>query len=64
VTHGKFFNSLTVTTFRPIFLTPGGRVVGTTHCEPGDDPIRVDAKPGYAVGAVTIKAGLASMGCR
>jgi hypothetical protein len=58
VTYGKFGNNPTVTTFRPIFLTRTGRVMGTTHGIPGEGLIRVQAKPGYAVGAVTIKAGL------
>jgi hypothetical protein len=58
LTYGKFRDSPTVTTFRPIFLTRTGRVLGTTHGNPGEDLIRVEAKPGYAVGAVTIKAGL------
>jgi hypothetical protein len=58
VTHGKFGPNPTVTTFRPIFLTRTGRVTGTTHGIPGEHLIRVEAKPGYAVGAVTIKAGL------
>ncbi|HWY86599.1 MAG TPA: hypothetical protein VNX28_07740, partial [Gemmataceae bacterium] len=31
VTYGKFGRSLTVNTFRPIFLTPTGRALGTTH---------------------------------
>ncbi|HEV3262058.1 MAG TPA: hypothetical protein VG013_34725 [Gemmataceae bacterium] len=58
VTYGKFGNSSTVTTVRPIFLTRVGRVMGTTHGVPGEGVIRVEAKPGYAVGGVTIKAGL------
>jgi formylglycine-generating enzyme required for sulfatase activity/tRNA A-37 threonylcarbamoyl transferase component Bud32 len=58
VTYGKFGSSRTITTFRPIFLTRTGRVTGTTHGIPGEGLIRVEAKPGYAVGAVTIKAGL------
>jgi hypothetical protein len=58
VTYGKFGDSPTVTTFRPIFLTRTGRVEGTTHGIPGEGLIRVEAKQGYAVGAVTIKAGL------
>jgi len=58
VTYGKFGDSPTVTTFRPIFLTQKGRITGTTHGNPGERLIRVEAKPGYAVGALTIKAGL------
>jgi hypothetical protein len=58
VTYGKFGNSPTVKTVRPIFMTSEGRMEGTTHGIPGEGRIRVEAKPGYAVGAVTIKAGL------
>jgi hypothetical protein len=57
-TCGKFGPNPTVTTFRPIFLTAAGRVLGATHGAPGLGHFQVIAKPGYAVGAVTIKAGL------
>jgi hypothetical protein len=58
VTYGKFGASRTVKTVRPIFQTPDGRVAGTTRGVPGEDLVRVVARPGFAVGAVTIKAGL------
>jgi hypothetical protein len=58
VTYGRFGGNPTVATIRPIFLTRRGRLLGTTHGRPGEGVIRVEAKPGYAVGAVTIKAGL------
>jgi hypothetical protein len=58
VTYGRFGANPTVKTIRPIFRTAAGRVVGKTHGVPGQGVIRVEAKPGYAVGAVTIKAGL------
>ena len=58
VTYGRFGTNPTVTTFRPIFLSADGRKDGATHGIPGEGLIRVEAKPGYAVGAVTIKAGL------
>jgi hypothetical protein len=58
VTYGKFGDSSTIMTVRPIFRSAGGRVVGTTHGVPCGAVIRVEAKPGFAVGAVTIKAGL------
>jgi hypothetical protein len=58
VTYGKFGDSRTVMTVRPIFLTASGRVRGVTHGVPGEGLVRVEARPGYAVGAVTIKAGL------
>jgi hypothetical protein len=57
VTYGKFGTSRTVKTVRPIFQTADGRVAGTTRGVPGEDVVRVVAKSGYAVGAVTIKAG-------
>ena len=46
-----------VMTFRPIFLTAFGRVMGKTHGAAGQGITRVEAKYGYAVGAVTIKPG-------
>jgi hypothetical protein len=58
VTYGRFANNPTVTTVRPIFLTRDGRLMGTTHGLSGEGRVRVEAKRGYAVGAVTIKAGL------
>jgi len=58
VTYSHFGSSLTVQTVRPIFLARTGRVSGTTHGIPGERLVRVEAKPGYAVGGVTIKAGL------
>jgi hypothetical protein len=58
VTQGRFGANLTIKTVRPIFMTPSGRKLGKTHGVPGEGVIRVEAKPGYAVGAVTIKAGL------
>jgi hypothetical protein len=57
ITYGRSGNSPTVTTVRPIFLTRDGRLLGMTRGVPGDGLVRVEAKPGYAVGAVTIKAG-------
>lgn len=57
VTYGNFGGNPTVTTVRPIFSTMAGRLLGATHGNPGEGVIRVEAKPGYAVGAVTIKAG-------
>jgi hypothetical protein len=57
VTYGKIGDNPTIMTVCPIFLTSAGRVLGTTHGVPGEGLIRVEAKPGYAVGAVTIKAG-------
>ncbi len=58
LTYGRYGNNPTVTTLRPIFLTRDGRVMGKLHGMPGANLTRVEAKPGYAVGAVTVKAGL------
>jgi hypothetical protein len=58
ITYGKFGNSPTIQTFCPIFQTASGRVIGKTHGVKGNEVVRVEAKPGYAVGDVTIKAGL------
>jgi hypothetical protein len=57
VTYASFDGSRVIQTVRPIFQTAGGRVSGTTHGVPGESVSRVEAKPGFAVGAVTIKAG-------
>jgi hypothetical protein len=58
LTYGKFGDSRTIKTVRPLFRTAGGRLMGTTHGVASADIVRVEARPGYAVGAVTIKAGL------
>jgi hypothetical protein len=58
VTYGKFGPNPTIKTVRPLFRTASGRVVGTTHGVPSNEVVRVEARSGYAVGAVTIKAGL------
>jgi hypothetical protein len=58
VTYGRYATNPTIKTVRPLFLTPNGKSAGTTHGVPGDSLTRVEAKAGYAVGAVTIKAGL------
>lgn len=58
VTYGDFGGNATVTTVRPIFRTAAGRKLGVVHGNPGKGVYRVEAKTGYAVGAVTIQAGL------
>jgi hypothetical protein len=58
LTYGRFGDSRTIMTVCPLFCTPSGRVVGTTHGVPTPEVVRVEARSGYAVGAVTIKAGL------
>jgi hypothetical protein len=58
LSYGRFGDSRTIMTVCPLFRTPSGRVVGTTHGVPTPEVVRVEARSGYAVGAVTIKAGL------
>jgi hypothetical protein len=58
VKYGRFGPNPTVTAIRPIFQTANGQQLGTMHGTSGEGLIRVEAKPGYAVGAITVKAGL------
>jgi len=57
---GEFFNSEVIRTVRPIFLGAEGKeVLGSQHGAENRRVVRVRAKPGYAVGGITVKAGLA-----
>jgi hypothetical protein len=56
-TYGRFGRNATIKTICPIFLMPTGRVGGIMHGVPGEGLVRVEAQPGYAIGAVTIRAG-------
>jgi len=58
VTYGKFGSNATIATVCPLFLTPSGKVMGKVHGAAGTPGKQIEAPPGYAVGAVTIKAGL------
>jgi hypothetical protein len=56
---GKFFDNDVVRAVRPIFRTAGGEeVLGKQHGTDTSRVVRVKAKDGYAVGALTAKAGL------
>ncbi len=57
VSFGNFGGSSTIKSIRPIFLTSNGPKPGKTLDVEGTDMTHVLAKPGYAVGAVTVKAG-------
>jgi serine/threonine protein kinase len=48
-----------IATVRPIFLTPTGRVLGTTQGRGAGttEVVTLDARPGFAVGDITVKAG-------
>jgi hypothetical protein len=47
-----------VTACRPIFLTSTGKVTGNEHGTLGPAVTHIEAKPGYAVGAVRTRKGL------
>jgi len=55
---GKFFNNDVVRAVRPVFRVGDRDEPGTQRGTELDRVVKVIAKPGYAVGAVTIKAGL------
>jgi hypothetical protein len=56
--YGKFVGHTILTALQPIYRTSGGDIPGERH---GKNPRRdgsAYAKPGYAVGSLTVKAGL------
>jgi S1-C subfamily serine protease len=59
---GKFFNNDVIKAVRPIFRVKGKDSTGSWHglTTPDivKDVVKVVAKPGYAVGAITLKTGL------
>jgi hypothetical protein len=55
---GKFFNNDVVRAVRPVFRVGDKDELGIQRGSELDRVVKVIAKPGYAVGAVTIKAGL------
>jgi tetratricopeptide (TPR) repeat protein len=59
VGYGEFFGSPVISAIRPIYQTPAGRTPGTAAgiAKQGTKPTRVEAKPGYAVGAISVRAG-------
>ncbi len=60
VCYGKFGTDDVVHGIRPIYLDAQGReLLGSLHgMDTGRPPVRVKAKKGFAVGAISIKAGL------
>jgi S1-C subfamily serine protease len=60
---GKFFNNPVVHAVRPVFRVGAQESVGTWHGQvAGKEVVRVVARPGYAVGAITVKTGLGTDG--
>lgn len=53
----QFAKSKRISSVRPIFRTRHGIVVGSVHGRPTGAPIRIEAKPGYVVGGVYMRAG-------
>ena len=58
ITYGQFGKNPTIMTMRPIFQTEQGTVTGKVHGVPTAKRDCTEAKPGYALGALTVKAGL------
>jgi hypothetical protein len=60
ISEGRFGPASTIGTIRPIYLQPNGKAVdGKLYGLDDKTPIRIVCKrPGYAVGAVTVKPGL------
>jgi hypothetical protein len=57
-TYGNFHGTPTIGAMRPIFLNKRGRDNGDWHGGRSQEGRHAVAKPGYAVGAVRIRAGL------
>ena len=58
VSFGRFVNNITVRAVRPIYRNASGVAPGQYRGVPSGLVKRVQAKPGYAVGALTVKTGL------
>jgi hypothetical protein len=58
VTYGDFAGNLIIKSIQPLFRTIDSNLAGSVHGYPSLVSKRVQAKKGYAVGAVTVKAGL------
>jgi hypothetical protein len=56
--YGKFTTYDVIHGIRPLYLTAGEESLGQIHGKQTDRGVRVVAKPGYAVGALDVKAGL------
>jgi hypothetical protein len=55
---GQFFDSQTVNSLRPIYLTRGGEKMGNWLGQAPPQPITVKAKAGYVLGSINIRTGL------
>jgi hypothetical protein len=56
---GRFVNKLTVNGLRPIYLSTQGKAAGNWHGPQSLAPVvHIEARTGYAVGALKIKSGL------
>jgi len=55
---GKFVRQTVVHSIRPIYRTSQGEVSGQLYGISTNTPIVVKAKPGYAVGGISVKGGL------
>jgi serine/threonine protein kinase len=54
---GKFFNTDIVYQLRPIYLTARGETLGPPFGKRPERTVTVKAKPGFAVGAMTVRGG-------
>lgn len=57
VCYGMLFDNTTVRTVRPVFRVGDKDTTGTQFGTPDGDVVKAVAKPGYAVGMLTVKAG-------
>jgi S1-C subfamily serine protease len=60
---GEFFNSDVIIATRSIFRTGDKVSVSRWHGSQTNRVVHVEAKPGYAIGAITVKAGMGADGC-
>jgi hypothetical protein len=56
--YGSFVGNPVIHGIRPIFQTPRGKAYGLLYGVPSTKIVRIEAKPGHAIGAITVKAGL------
>jgi hypothetical protein len=54
---GKWSNQDVVHSLTPIYLCRRGRILGARHGAKQERTVTLEAKPGYAIGAMTIRAG-------
>ncbi len=58
-TVGQWNSKPAITSVRPVYLLPGGgKKMGEMHGTPDGESKRLDAKPGYAVGAIQARGGV------